>query len=339
MFSQLLRFGRWLFHRYLSSSYHISRYHCQRLIGGLILVLCSLLLSPVAQGCQTECTPRTAVITAYSEEIAPLITAMKNRHEYRIQGVRFTVGTLSDEPVVTFMTGVSLTNAAMNTQRALDQFNVRQIVFSGIAGSIAASQNIGDVVVPSRWATYGESLYARKTKEGYQPPEKVRKSGLMPYGMIYPRYADVLSARSRDKEERLWFPASDRLLSLARNLPSVALESCASSTQCVHGRPVLRVGGTGVSATIFMDNADYRDYLYKTFDAQVADMESSAVAQVAYANQVPFIIFRSLSDLAGGEDKDNEKHVYSTMAAKNAATVACAFLKQLAASSLSASKA
>ena len=29
-------------------------------------------------------------------------------------------------------------------------------------------------------------------------------------------------------------------------------------------------------------------------------MESAAVAHVAYANRVPFIAFRSLSDLAGG---------------------------------------
>ena len=336
---QLLRLGRRFSRRCFSSSRRISRYHPQRLMGGLILVLCPLLVSPGAQGCQTECTPRTAVITAYSEEIAPLIKVMKNKHEYRIQGVRFTVGTLNGEPVVTFMTGVSLTNAAMNTQRALDQFNVRQIVFSGIAGSVDASQNIGDVIVPSRWATYGESLYARETEEGYQPSEKVRKSGLASYGMIYPRYTDVLSARSRDKEERLWFPVNDSLLSLARNLSGITLESCASSSQCTHDQPILRVGGTGVSATIFMDNADYRDYLHDTFDAQVADMESSAVAQVAYANQVSFIAFRSLSDLAGGEEDENEKHVYSSMAAKNAATTVCAFLKQLAASSLSASKA
>ena len=41
-------------------------------------------------------------------------------------------------------------------------------------------------------------------------------------------------------------------------------------------------------------------YVFETFKAQVLDMESAAVATVAYANGVPFIAFRSLSDLAGG---------------------------------------
>lgn len=302
------------------------------------LALLPFLMPETASACQVECTPRTALITAYSTEIEPLVKVLKDHHEYRIQGIRFTVGTLNGEPVVVFMTGVSMTNAAMNAQRVLDQFNIKQIVFSGIAGSVDASQNIGDVVVPSRWAAYGESLYARETEEGYQPSDTVRKAGLTPYGMIYPRLVDVRSARSRAKEEKLWFPVSDALLSLANSVTNVALASCATTTQCTHDKPVLKVGGTGVSGSIFMDNADYRDYLHEVFDAQVADMESAAVAQVAYANQVPFIAFRSVSDLAGGENDENGKHIYSSMAANNAANVVLAYFKQLAASPLSASK-
>ena len=308
-----------------------------------LMALCSALALPftvpsTAHACQTECTPRTALVTAYSTEIEPFIKALKDRYEYRLQGTRFTVGKLNGEPVVVFMTGVSVTNAAMNTQRALDMFNVKQIVFSGIAGSVDASQHIGDVAVPARWANYGESLYARETNEGYQPSATVRKSGIAPYGMIYPRLTDVLSARSRSKEERLWFPANDGLLTFAKTIGSVTLSSCASTTQCTQDAPVINIGGSGVSGSIFMDNADYRDYLHDTFDAQVADMESGSAAQVAYANQVPFIAFRSVSDLAGGGEDENTKHIYAAMAAKNAAAVVCAFLKQLSVSSLSASR-
>ena len=310
---------------------------CLQAFGALAAV--PFLVPSTAHACQTECTPRTALMTAYTTEIQPLIKATKDRHEYRIHGVRFTIGSLNGEPVVVFMGGVSTTNAAMNAQRVFDQFNIKQIVFSGIAGSVDASRNIGDVVVPSRWANYGESLYARETNAGYQPSDTVRKAGLAAYGMIYPRLTDVLSARSRNKEERLWFPVSDSLLALANTVNGVALDSCASATQCTRDKPVLKVGGSGVSGSIFMDNADYRDYLHEVFDAQIADMESGAVAQVAYANQVPFIAFRSVSDLAGGEDDQNGKHIYSSMAANNVAAVVCAFFKQLSASPLSASKA
>lgn len=325
-------------HRFLASLTRPLKRYTQ------FMASCGALLLPfltpaVANACQAECTPRTALITAYGTEIQPLVKALKDLHEYRIQGVRFTVGTLNGEPVVVFITGVSMTNAAMNTQRVLDQFNVKQIVFSGIAGSVDASQNIGDVVVPSRWAAYGESLYARETADGYQPSSTVRRADLAPYGMMYPRLIDVRSGRSQAKEERLWFPVSEALLSLANNVANVSLASCATVTQCTREKPVLKVGGTGVSGSIFMDNADYRDYLHEVFDAQVADMESAAAAQVAYANQVPFIAFRSVSDLAGGESDQNGKHIYSAMAANNVANVVLAYFKQLAASPLSASKA
>ena len=55
-------------------------------------------------------------------------------------------------------------------------------------------------------------------------------------------------------------------------------------------------------------------------------MESAAVAHVAYANEVPFIAFRSLSDLAGGSDEENELPVFFSLAAANSASVVRAFL-------------
>ena len=59
------------------------------------------------------------------------------------------------------------------------------------------------------------------------------------------------------------------------------------------------------------------------------DMETSAVAQVAYVNGVPFIAFRSLSDLAGGGEGQNQVRTFFQLAADNSATVVRAFLKAL----------
>ena len=49
---------------------------------------------------------------------------------------------------------------------------------------------------------------------------------------------------------------------------------------------------------------------FETFGARVLDMESAAVAHVAYANGVPFIAIRSLSDLAGGGEGANQMAVF-----------------------------
>ena len=78
-----------------------------------------------------------------------------------------------------------------------------------------------------------------------------------------------------------------------------------------------------------MDNADFREHVFEAFDARVLDMESAAVAQVAHANGVPFIAFRSLSDLAGGGEAENEMPVFLGLAAGNSAKVVRAFVAAL----------
>ena len=75
-----------------------------------------------------------------------------------------------------------------------------------------------------------------------------------------------------------------------------------------------------------MDNAAFREYTFKTFEASVLDMETAATAMVAYSNGVPFIAFRSLSDLAGGGDGENEINTFFRIAADNSARVLLAFL-------------
>jgi adenosylhomocysteine nucleosidase len=47
---------------------------------------------------------------------------------------------------------------------------------------------------------------------------------------------------------------------------------------------------------------------------------------VAYSNAVPYIAFRSLSDLAGGGDGANEMGTFMGVAADNSAKVLLAFL-------------
>jgi adenosylhomocysteine nucleosidase len=58
-------------------------------------------------------------------------------------------------------------------------------------------------------------------------------------------------------------------------------------------------------------------------------MESAATAHVAYVNKVPFIAFRSLSDLAGGGEGANEMGVFFALASANSAKVVEAFLEKL----------
>lgn len=59
----------------------------------------------------------------------------------------FFTGTLSGAPVVVAQCDVGMVNAAAHTQLIIDRFAVRGVVNTGVAGSLDASIDIGDIVV------------------------------------------------------------------------------------------------------------------------------------------------------------------------------------------------
>lgn len=277
-----------------------------------------------------DTTPRTAVIAAFEPEWTVLKGEMEGVAETEINGVRFLTGRLAGKPVLLFLSGVSMVNAAMTTQLALDRFTVSRIVFTGIAGGIDPALDVGDVVVPDQWAQYLESTFARASGAGFAPPEgDYTIPGIASYGMMHPRRVTVRRAGNPAGERKLWFEADPGLLETARKAAAtVALRRCVADL-CLVKPPRVVVGGRGISGPVFMDNAEYRKYAFAQFKAQVLDMETAAVAQVAYANGVPFVGFRSLSDLAGGDPQENQMFVFFRVAAANSAALVTAFLKAL----------
>jgi len=272
-------------------------------------------------------TPRVAIISAFEPELATLLKNVTRKRSYRVNGVEFTTGKLRGKHVVLFLSGISMVNASMNTQLVLDRFNVTHIVFSGIAGGVNPALNIGDVVVAERWGQYLEILAAREESPGkFAPPQWMNDAKLANFGMMFPRPVGVRSRTTPREERKFWFEADPRLLAVARTLNDVPLVSCDAEKQCLTTKPHLVVGGNGVSGQAFVDNAAFREYTFKTFDASVLDMETAATATVAYANGVPYIAFRSLSDLAGGGKGENEIGTFFKLAADNSANVLMAFL-------------
>jgi adenosylhomocysteine nucleosidase len=144
------------------------------------------------------------------------------------------------------------------------------------------------------------------------------------YGMIFPQDVGVRSAKG-GFEKRFWFETDAGMLAAAGRIGLVELKRCTGQ-DCLRQAPRLVVGGNGVSGQAFVDNAAFRQYVFATFKAQVLDMESAAIAAVAHANGVPFIAFRSLSDLAGGDHGANELRVFFQLASDNSAAVVQRFL-------------
>ncbi|MBO9709881.1 MAG: 5'-methylthioadenosine/S-adenosylhomocysteine nucleosidase [Caulobacter sp.] len=293
----------------------------------LPLLLLALAPAPALAAELLDATPRTAVISAFPPEMAALEAATTDKHAYTAAGARFVTGALEGKPVVLFLSGISMVNAAMTTQSALDRFKVERIVFSGVAGGADPGLEVGDVVAPERWVQSSEMAYAREAPGGYAPTPGLYED--MPsFGMMYPRAVTVTRDPARPENLRS-FPVDPALLDVARrSVEGLALKRCAAD-QCLTKPPKVVVGGVGASGPVFVDNKAFREYAHATFGARVLDMESAAVAQVAYVNGTPFIAFRSLSDLAGGDPAGNQFPVFLKFAAENSATVVRAFVKAL----------
>jgi adenosylhomocysteine nucleosidase len=293
----------------------------------ILILLFALALTACASAPPAADTPRVAIVSAFAPELALLLSKVEQPHQQTINGVEFTTGTLQGKPVVLFLSGVSMTNAAMNTQLALDHFKISHIVVSGIAGGVNPQLDIGDVTVAQRWGQYLEVVMARETAPGqYTLPPLKDPQPFANFGMLHPRPVGVRTAGQNGEQKKFWFDTDPALLRIAQSIESMPLERCEANNVCLTHQPHLVVGGNGVSGQAFVDNAAFREYAFKTFQANVLDMETAAIGMVAYSNGVPWIAFRSLSDLAGGGKGENEIGTFFKIAADNSARVLLAFL-------------
>jgi adenosylhomocysteine nucleosidase len=286
-----------------------------RLMGWVIL---GVLLPLFATG--QEAKPLLALCAAYPPEIVALqqefgVSEANGFTATTVKGLTFWRGRYGKHEIVVFRTGVSVVNAAYQLQLALDRFPITAVLFAGVAGGTDPALHIGDVVIPEQWAYHAESAYLNPDgKGGYVRPDYF-KATYENFGMIFPNDVTVIREGEKDFVRVPLFPADPKLLAAARRaVPHLPVQRKA-------GRAVaVSVGGTGVAGPVFLDNAPYREWVFRVWQARCTDMESTALAQVAWANRTPILIVRGLSDLAGGQHganpiDDNEASV-SAIAAR-----------------------
>lgn len=92
---------------------------------------------------------------------------------------------------------------------------------------------------------------------------------------------------------------------------------------------VQSVQGLIATGDSFMDDSKRVEHVRTIFpEMQAAEMEAAAVAQVCHKYNTPFVIIRSLSDIAGKESSISFDQ-YLTVAAKNAATLIMNMVEEL----------
>lgn len=87
------------------------------------------------------------IIGAMEVEIESLKQKMNNVMTRNIAGMAFCSGMLNNKKVVVVRSGVGKVNAALCTQALVDNYDVKAIINTGIAGSLKSEINIGDIVL------------------------------------------------------------------------------------------------------------------------------------------------------------------------------------------------
>lgn len=87
------------------------------------------------------------IIGAMDEEVAQVKEHMENVRVETRASMDFYQGTVYDHPVVVVRSGIGKVNAAICAQILADQYQVDAIINTGIAGSLNADINIGDIVL------------------------------------------------------------------------------------------------------------------------------------------------------------------------------------------------
>ena len=90
---------------------------------------------------------KLGIIGAMTVEVESLKQQLQNRTESRRAGMTFYEGQLEGCEVVVVMCGVGKVNAALCVQVLCDCYEVTHLVNTGVAGSLCAELDIGDLVI------------------------------------------------------------------------------------------------------------------------------------------------------------------------------------------------
>jgi adenosylhomocysteine nucleosidase len=243
-----------------------------------------------------------------------------------IDGTVFSEVDQGGRRLVIWMSGVSMINAAMSTQLAIDHFHPDAILFCGIAGGLDPSIQPGDVVIPSLWIHQAEAAWLNPDPErpgSYVIPEYFRPR-YPNFGNIFPDDVWVVRKGETKPHQVHAFAVDPNLLGVARvTAPKVSIRRVDGS------KAKVVIGGTGMSGPIFLDDHSFRDFAFQKWHARIHEMEGTAIAQVGYTNRVPILVVRALSDLAGGQSGVNQEERNSQLAASNAAEVTAKILERI----------
>lgn len=223
------------------------------------------------------------LICAIPQELAHLRALLVDAVPVRAAHTEFVTGMLDGHDVVLAGSGMGKVNSALVTTVLADRFACRTVIFSGVAGGLDPELAVGDVVIADRVIQHDAGLIE---DDALQPYQAGHVPFINPTDRLGYRVDDALLARVVDRLEGFTVP--------------------------------VRIG-TVLSGDQYLHCDLTRQRLHRDFGGVAVEMEGGAVAQVAQAFGVPWLVIRALSDLAGRDSRFDFLAFVDEVAASSAA--------------------
>lgn len=191
-------------------------------------------------------------------------------------GTVYHEGKIGGVEIVLAKSGVGKVNAALCAQRMILQFGADFIINSGIAGAMGAGLGVFDIVLSS------DALYHDMDAVlfGYKPTE-------------------IPEMECSD------FPADNDMIEQIKRLFPLIPQSAGHKL----------VVGRIASGDQFVADKNQKEQIKKKCAPLCVEMEGAAVAHACFLNNVPFVIMRTLSDMA--DDSAKSTYAFDEEAAAN----------------------
>lgn len=223
---------------------------------------------------------KTGLIGAMREEILMLEHDIENLKITELGARKFYEGTIGGKEVVMCLSGWGKVAAASTATSLINLFQVDQLVFIGLAGSLMENLHVGDIVVADQLIQHDIDL---KRLEGFPVVEK-------------PFYKDFRFPVRKGAQRR----ALEALKQFSYNLYNGEYPNISSEYN-----PQVYIGAIGTGDQ-FVASPEQKNKITDAYpELFCTEMEGAAIGQVASDYGIPCSVIRIISDKADEDAHDS----------------------------------
>lgn len=222
------------------------------------------------------------IMGAMPEEIDGVVALLSNCKMTEKGKRRYFSGQINGIDTIVVFSRWGKVAAATTVTTLIHEFQITELLFTGVAGAIHSELKIGDIVLAKRLIQH--DMDARPLMKQYEIP--------------------LLSKTYLESDSTHLAIASKAVNTLIENKRLHAVIDDASLAEFKIHQPKLFIGTIASGDQFFSSNAQKHALTEQLPQVLCVEMEGAAVAQVCYEYEIPFSIIRTISDVA-----DDQSHI------------------------------